>query len=79
MRVSISKWGNSLALRIPRAFAVDARLTSGSEVDVAVENGRLVIMPVQSGPTLAALLDQVTPDNLHREFTTGGAVGREAW
>lgn len=79
MRVSIRKWGNSLALRIPRTFAADARLTSGSEVDVAVENGRLVIVPVHSGPTLAALLAEVTPENLHAEVATGRPVGREAW
>ena len=79
MRVAIRKWGNSLAVRIPRAFAADARLVSGSEVDVAVEDGRLVIVPVHAGLTLDALLAGVTPANLHGEVQTGRAVGREVW
>ncbi|CAN5551198.1 AbrB/MazE/SpoVT family DNA-binding domain-containing protein [soil metagenome] len=79
MRVAIRKWGNSLAVRIPRTFAADARLVSGSEVEVAVEDGRLVIAPIHAGLTLEALLAQVTPGNLHGEVETGRAVGREAW
>ena len=79
MRVAIRKWGNSLALRIPRNLAADTNLTSGSHVDVAVENGRLIVAPVQAAVTLAALLAGITPDNLHSEVPTGPRVGQEAW
>lgn len=79
MRVTIRKWGNSLALRIPRTFAADACLVSGSEVDMAVEDGRLVIAPIHSGLTLDALLNAVTPENLHGEVETWRPIGREAW
>lgn len=79
MRVAIRKWGNSLALRIPRALAADTHLTSGSQVDVAVEDGRLIVAPVTAEMTLDALLAAVTPDNLHGEISTGRPIGREAW
>ncbi len=79
MRVAIRKWGNSLALRIPRTLAADTHLTSGSQVDVAVENGRLIVVPVSAALTLDALLDAITPDNLHGEVPTGQHVGREVW
>ena len=79
MRVAIRKWGNSLALRIPRTLAADTHLTSGSQVDVALEDGRLIVAPVTAGMTLDALLAAVTPDNLHGEVSTGRRVGREAW
>ena len=79
MRVAIRKWGNSLALRIPRTLAADTHLTSGSQVDVAVEDGRLIVAPVTAGMTLDALLAAVTPENLHGEISTGRPLGREAW
>jgi antitoxin MazE len=79
MRVAIRKWGNSLALRIPRALAADTHLASGSQVDVAVEDGRLIVAPVSAGLSLDALLSAVTPDNLHGEISTGRPVGREVW
>ncbi len=79
MRVAIRKWGNSLALRIPRTLAADSHLISGSQVDVALEDGRLIVAPVTAGMTLDALLAAITPDNLHGEISTGRRVGREAW
>jgi antitoxin MazE len=79
MRVAVRKWGNSLAVRIPRAFAEDVRLTEGSEVDVKVERGRLVLVPLDPTATLADLLAAVTDANRHGEIEFGPAVGREVW
>ena len=75
--VTISKWGNSLGLRIPRGLAEDARLGEGSSVDMRIEEGRLVIEPI-ADDTLEQLLDRVTDHNLHREALPGTPVGREA-
>jgi antitoxin MazE len=80
MRVRIQKWGNSLALRIPRSFAAETALDQGAEVDLTLEEGRLVVTPLQHPEyRLDDLLARITPDNLHDEIDTGGAVGREAW
>jgi antitoxin MazE len=80
MRVRVQKWGNSLALRIPKSFAVETALGAGSEVDLSLEDGRLVITPlVQSTNRLADLLARITPNNLHSESDTGPSVGGEAW
>jgi antitoxin MazE len=79
MRIAVRKWGNSLAFRIPKALAADTRLESGSEVDVAVEAGCLVVTPVAAGPSLGELLDRVTEQNTHGEVDTGARVGREVW
>lgn len=80
MRVRVQKWGNSLALRIPKSFAVDTDLDPGSEVDLTLEEGRLVITPVpESEISLEEMLAQITPHNLHSEIKFGGAVGRESW
>ena len=80
MRVSVQKWGNSLALRIPKSFAEETAIANGSVVDLTVVRGRLVVKPV-SKPTyeLEELLAGVTKKNQHGEIQTGERVGREAW
>ncbi|HEV2125938.1 MAG TPA: AbrB/MazE/SpoVT family DNA-binding domain-containing protein [Chloroflexota bacterium] len=80
MRARVQRWGNSLALRIPKAFATETALESGSEVELTLHEGRLVVTPVASQPyTLEDLLAQVTPENLHTEVDTGSSIGDEAW
>lgn len=80
MRVRVQKWGNSLALRIPKSFATETALDPGAEVDLTLEDGRLVITPLPSPRySLEALLAEVTPENLHGEVDTGGSSGAEAW
>jgi antitoxin MazE len=78
MKARIQKWGNSLALRIPKTFASEAGLEADSPVEISVEEGRLVIAPVKP-ITLDELLARVTKENLHGEIQTGPAVGKEAW
>ena len=80
MRARVQKWGNSLALRIPKAFATETALESGSEVELTLDDGRLVVTPVErSRYRLEDLLEQITPENVHSEVDTGDAVGDEVW
>lgn len=79
MRVQVQKWGNSLALRIPKPFAADADVREGTELDLAVSEGRLVATPLRRRrPSLRQLLAKVTAKNLHGEVDSGPPVGREA-
>lgn len=80
MRIHVQKWGNSLALRIPRALAMESQITQGVEVELALIDGKLVIEPI-SPPryTLDALLAEITPENIHPAVETGPAVGQEVW
>jgi antitoxin MazE len=80
MRARVQKWGNSLALRIPKSFAAEVGLQKEAAVEISLADGGLVIRPV-AGPrlTLRQLLAKVTKDNLHHEVDTGPAVGKEAW
>ena len=76
----IQKWGNSLGLRIPKAFAREVQVGPGSTVDVTVRNGRIIITPTKpNGYELDELLAEITPHNLHGEVDSGDAVGREGW
>jgi antitoxin MazE len=80
MRTKIQKWGNSLALRIPKSFAEEAEVEVGSRVDLSVTDGQLIIRPVRSPRfELHALLVGVKEENLHAEISTGEPTGREAW
>jgi len=80
MITKIQKWGNSLAVRIPRSVAQDTHLSSGNAVDVAVQDGQIVIAPARRARfRLDELLKGVTRQNRHCEYDSGAAVGREAW
>ncbi len=79
MLTKVQKWGNSLALRIPRALALDTHLTDESEVDLSVTKGRLLITPLgRARLRLGSLLARVRPSNLHGEIDFGRPAGREA-
>lgn len=80
MITKIQKWGNSLAVRIPRSVVQDACLSSGKPVDLAVRDGQIVISPARTKRfTLDELLKYVTRRNRHAEAPAGDAVGKEAW
>lgn len=80
MRTRIQRWGNSLAVRIPKSFATETALGDGSEVDLTLEDGRLVITPLAESPySLEELLAGITPENLHAAIDFGSSVGAEAW
>jgi antitoxin MazE len=80
MRTKIVKWGNSLGLRIPKAFAEEVRVGEGSVVDISMEDGNLVVKVTQpEGECLEELLEGVTEENLHGEFDSGDPVGGEVW
>ena len=80
MRTRIQKWGNSLALRIPKSFAVEVGLQKEAPVEMSLANGKLVIKPLSKRKlTLKRLLAGVRKENLHGETDTGRAVGKEVW
>jgi len=80
MQTKIQKWGNSLALRIPRSFAAEAQVKEGSTVDLTVEDGSLRVRAVRARRYgLSDLLKGISRRNIHSEVETGGPTGREAW
>jgi len=80
MRTKIQKWGNSLALRIPKGYAQDANLENNSEVDIHLEDKQIVIKPVdRQNISLEELLAGVNKSNIHNEVETDSAKGNEIW
>jgi antitoxin MazE len=69
MKTRVQKWGNSLALRIPKSFAIEAGLRLDQPVELSLGDGRLVIQPLpQERLTLGELMRGVTKQNLHGEI-----------
>jgi antitoxin MazE len=80
MKTRVQKWGNSLALRIPKSFAADAGLQEDSPVELTLAEGALIVKPTAAEPiSLDELLRSVTDENIHSEWDTGRPVGNEAW
>jgi len=79
MKVQIQKWGNSLALRIPKSFALETKIEQGSTVEVALEKGQITLKPVKDEITLERLLADITEENLHTEIDFGKPEGKEVW
>jgi len=80
MKTRVQKWGNSLALRIPKSFAAEVGLDPNSSVEMSLRDGKLVVFPTEKPKfTLRQLLAQVTEENLHHEIDTDPVVGGEVW
>lgn len=81
MLARIQKWGNSLALRLPKALAEEADVHLDSPVEITIRDHTIVIEPVREKRAydLDELLAGVKPENLHGEADFGAPVGKEVW
>ena len=79
-KAQMVKWGNSLAVRIPKSVAEEARLSEGDYLSISVAaRGTVAIRAVDRPKTLAELVAKITPENMHREQEWGKPVGAEIW
>lgn len=79
MKVKIQKWGNSLAVRIPKSFAVQTEIEQDTIVELSVLEGSIIVKPEirKAKFTLEELLENVNEENLHGEIDFGASVGKE--
>jgi antitoxin MazE len=78
MNTTIQKWGNSLAVRLPKNLATDAHLAQGVEIQLVPTNEGLLLKPTRKRRyRLSHLVAGITRKNLHSEMHWGPAVGRE--
>jgi antitoxin MazE len=77
---TVSKWGNSLAVRIPRSLANEARLSEGDSLEMDLDaDGSIVLRPARKTYELSELVSRITTKNRHRESDWGPAQGQETW
>ena len=77
MQVRLTRWGNSLGLRIPKDVARQTGLREGDRVDVEAEGDRIIISPARRRYVLADLLKGMTPEAMRQAFDWGPDRGRE--
>jgi antitoxin MazE len=78
-RASVQKWGNSLAVRIPKPLAEQVGAVAGTEVEVVARQGQIIIRPAKPTFALKDLIDGITADNVHGDDDFGPPVGKEMW
>jgi antitoxin MazE len=82
VRTEFVKWGNSLALRVPSAFAKEVGAAEGKRAEMTVENGALVVKVARAKRrryNLEKLIAGITKENRHPEIDWGPPVGDEIW
>lgn len=80
MQTRIQKWGNSLALRIPKAFAKESKINENELVDISLKENKIIIKPVKEKKySLNKLVSQINESNLHKEIDFGKKSGNEYW
>jgi len=79
MKTTAQRWGNSLAIRVPKSIAQQAGLKVKDDLDIEVRKGKLVLKPhLRRVYRLEELVRRINPRNLHKELDFGGPVGLEA-
>jgi len=76
-KAQVAKWGNSLAVRIPKDVAEQARLREGDSIVIEALEGRVEVRATEKIPTLEELVAQITPENRHAETDWGRDRGKE--
>lgn len=80
MRSKVQRWGNSLAVRIPKTFAEEVGLADDSPIEIRLVKGGLLLEPsAEYRYELEELVAGIDDANAHREADYGEAVGGEAW
>lgn len=80
MNTKIMKWGNSLALRIPNAFAKAVNIEEGNDVKIKIEKNMIIVEKDNLKKyDLKSMLDGINKNNIHDEIDSGNSIGREIW
>jgi antitoxin MazE len=80
METKIQKWGNSLAVRLPKDVVLKQLLREGSNVTITSEKDGIIIKQTpKSAGSLQELVKKMTKDNLHTETLWGKSIGKEVW
>lgn len=79
MQGAVRRWGNSIAVRIPKSVAQDAHLAVGDTLNLKVEGGRIIMTPARKRYKLKELLAHMPPEQRRGETDWGEAQGEEVW
>jgi antitoxin MazE len=75
----VSQWGNSLGIRIPKAYAAEVGLSEGTIVEITLSGRKLAVTRAEPEYKLEELVAGITPQNRHGETDWGEAASKETW
>ncbi len=79
MNSKLTRWGNSLGVRIPKQIAEKARLSEGDEIEISQEGNKVILTSRKKSYSLDELLEGMTEEHLHSEVDWGKSEGTEQW
>jgi antitoxin MazE len=80
MKTTAQKWGNSLAVRVPKSVAAQVGLKAQDDLEIIVSDGNVVLKPhIRRVYRLEDLVKGITSKNVHGEIEVGRPTGREIW
>lgn len=80
MQTELSRWGNSLAVRIPKETLKQANMREGDSLALTMAKpGEITLRVHRKKRTLQEMVDAITPENIHGETDWGGPRGKEVW
>ncbi len=79
IRATLQKWGNSYGIRVRKVVAEQLNLCAGSQIDINVTGGKMVVTPACAEYSLDELVKRINDSNIHGEVLTGGPAGAEIW
>ena len=80
MQTKLQKWGNSYAVRLPRAVVRESGLREGEPLEIEASGRHIRLRRASRGDyRLDQLVKRIRKANRHEEADFGAAQGREAW
>lgn len=76
---TVAKWGNSLAIRIPKNIVEKIDLKEGTAISIDVSGNKIIVTPEKPKYTLEELLEGASQENFDGEYDWGEPVGEEVW
>ncbi len=77
MDTTLTKWGNSMAIRIPKAFIEEIGVSEGDSINLKLDDNKIIIS--KNKLNLEDLLSSISPEKIHKETSTGNIIGKEIW
>ncbi len=77
MKAKVARWGNSLALRLPKNLTEELGILEETVVECEIQSGALVVKPIPASYSLDDLVSQINENNRHQETDWGPSQGAE--
>ena len=79
MTTTIGKWENDPAIKIPKELLTALHWHEGTELNICVQGGNLLLEPSKCGKSIEELFNDYEDDYVPQEIDWGHPTGDELW